>query len=350
MSLTAPWLLVPGVLVVAALAVAATTTARRRRAALAAAGVDAAAGRRGPQPGFWLSLAGIAVLTFAAAGPAASVPVSRAAGTVIVAVDVSNSMGATDVTPTRLDAAKKAAAAFVAAQPDSVDVGVVAFQDGALTTHQPSADHAAAEAAIDRLKVTGGTSLAEAILTSLSAITGRTVRLGADGSAPDIGYWSSATIVLFSDGEDGGTGANAGTGGSGSTSSGNGGGSDGGSGAGGGDAAGATEAAAGAAQAAGVHVETVGVGTTAGATVEVDGYRLNTALDEDTLKAIAQTTGGAYHPASQASELDGVASAIDLRRTTHHEDLPLAGAFTAFAVLLLAAGAVPTILRTGRVA
>ncbi|CUU57162.1 Ca-activated chloride channel family protein [Parafrankia irregularis] len=347
MSLTAPWLLVPGVLVVAALAVAATMTARRRRAALAAAGVDAAAGRRGPQLGIWLSLIGIAVLTFAAAGPAASVPVSRAAGTVIVAVDVSNSMGATDVTPTRLDAAKKAAAAFVAAQPDSVDVGVVAFQDGALTTHQPSADHAAAEAAIDRLKVTGGTSLAEAILTSLSAITGRTVRLGADGSAPDLGYWSSATIVLFSDGEDGGAGANAGTSGSGGST---GGGGAGGGDAGGGDAAGATEAAAGAAQAAGVHVETVGVGTTAGATVEVDGYRLHTALDEDTLKAIAQTTGGSYHPASQASELDGVASAIDLRRTTQHEDLPLAGAFTAFAVLLLAAGAVPTILRTGRVA
>ncbi|ONH60071.1 VWA domain-containing protein [Frankia sp. CcI49] len=344
MSLTAPWLLVPGVLVVAALAVAATMTARRRRTALAAAGVDVAAGRRGPQLGIWLSLAGIAVLTFAAAGPAASVPVSRAAGTVIVAVDVSNSMGATDVTPTRLDAAKKAAAAFVAAQPDSVDVGVVAFQDGALTTHQPSADHAAAEEAIDRLKVTGGTSLAEAILTSLSAITGRTVRLGADGSAPDLGYWSSATIVLFSDGEDGGTGANTGTGGSGGSSSG------GSTGGGGADAAGATEAAAEAAQAAGVHVETVGVGTTAGATVEVDGYRLHTALDEDTLKAIAQTTGGSYHPASQASELDGVASAIDLRRTTQHEDLPLAGAFTAFAVLLLAAGAVPTILRTGRVA
>ncbi|ONH24974.1 VWA domain-containing protein [Pseudofrankia asymbiotica] len=317
MSLAVPWLLVLGGLVVAALAVATVKASRRRRAALAAAGVATAAGRRAPQLGLWLSLAGIAVLSVAAAGPAASVPVSRAAGTVIVAMDVSNSMSATDVEPTRLDAAKKAATAFVDAQPGSVNVGVVAFQNGGITTHLPSAEHGEAEAAIDRLSVTGGTSLADALLTSLSAITGRTVRLGRDGTVPDIGYWSSATIVLFSDGEDRGD-------------------------------ADATEAAASAAEAAGVHVETVGVGTADGGVVTVDGYRLHTALDEDTLKAIAQTTGGTYHPASDAPQLDGVASTIDLRLTTHNEDLPLAGAFTAFAVLLLAAGGVLTVTRTGR--
>ncbi|WP_018636484.1 VWA domain-containing protein [Parafrankia elaeagni] len=345
MTLSTPWLLVVGVAVVAALAVAVTRASRRRRAALAAAGVDASpgvnasSGRRRPQAGVWFSLAGIAVLAVAAAGPAASVPVSRAAGTVIVAIDVSNSMGATDLTPTRLDAAKRAAVEFVEAQPDSVDVGVVAFEDGALTTHQPSADHAAAAAAINRLSLAGGTSLSDAILTSLSAITGRTVRPGPDGTVPDLGYWSSATIVLFSDGEDSGNGGTA--------SGGAGGG--GGTGGAAGPAGGTAEAAAIAAQAAGVHVETVGVGTAAGATVEVDGYQLHTALDEETLTGIARTTGGSYHPAEQASELDGVASAIDLRLTTHNEDLPLAGAFTAFALLLLAAGGVLTILRTGRV-
>ncbi|WP_026239539.1 VWA domain-containing protein [Parafrankia discariae] len=336
MSLAAVWPLVLGLLVVAALAVATTRLSRRRRAALAAAGVAAGAGgragRRLPPAGVWLSLAGIAVLALAAAGPAASVPVSRAAGTVIVAMDVSNSMNATDVAPTRLGAAKRAAREFVDGLPASVDAGVVAFQNGALTTHQPSADHAAAVAAIDRLSVTGGTSLADAILTSLSAITGRTVRPGPDGTVPDLGYWSSATIVLFSDGEDSGNVEGGSGGGTGTE--------------GGGDA---VEAAAQAAAAAGVHVETVGVGTAAGATVEVDGYRLHTALDQDTLTALAQTTGGSYHPASRAPELDGVASAIDLRLTTHNEDLPLAGAFIAFAVLLLAAGGVLTILRTGRV-
>jgi Ca-activated chloride channel family protein len=243
--------------------------------------------------------------------------VARAAGTVIVAMDVSNSMAAADVAPTRLAAAKTAAGSFIDAQPDSVDIGVVAFQNGALTTYRPSADRAAAKTAVDRLNVAGGTSLANALLTSLSAITGKKVVIGKDGTVPDIGFWNSATIVLFSDGEDHGSDE-------------------------------ATAVAAEAAEKAGVHVETVGVGTTAGATVTVDKFRIHTALDEDTLSAIAKTTGGSYHPASDATELNGIASTIDLRLTTHREDLPLAGAVTGFAVLLLVAGAVLTVLRTGR--
>jgi Ca-activated chloride channel family protein len=315
MSLASPWWLAAGALVVAALVAASVLADRRRAAALAAAGV-ASAGRPGP-PGRWLSLAGLAVIAVAAAGPAASVPVTRSAGTVIVALDVSNSMAATDVAPTRLAAAQQAAKAFVDAQPDSVDIGVVAFENGALTTNRPSADHEAAKAAVDRLKVSGGTSLAAAVLTSLSAITGGKVAVGRDGTVPDLGYWPSATIVVFSDGEDRGRRD-------------------------------AVEAAATAAQGAGVHVQTVGVGTAAGTTVEVDGYRVRTALDEQTLTALARTTGGSYHPAADAAELDRIAATIDLRLTTEPEDLPLAGAFTALAVLLLAAGGVRTVLRTGR--
>jgi Ca-activated chloride channel homolog len=316
-SLASPWWLVLGVIVVTALAFGARVATRRRQAALAAAGLDGMTGRRRLQLGLWLTLIGLAVLAVAAAGPAASLPVPRAAGTVIVTVDVSNSMSATDVTPTRLVAAKKAATAFVDAQPGSVDIGVVAFENGGLTTDHPGADHAAAQAAIARLTPTGGTSLADAILTSLSAITGKTVSLSRDGTVPDIGYWGSATIVMFSDGEDQGSPA-------------------------------ATEAAANAAEAAGVHIETVGVGTTGGATVNVDGYRVHSALDQDTLTAIAQTTGGAYHPAARSAELNGIASSIDLRLTTHDENVPLAGAFIGLAVLLLAAGAVLTVLRSGR--
>jgi Ca-activated chloride channel family protein len=314
MRFTSVWALVLGVLVVAALAAAAVVLSRRRAATLAAAGLPA--GRR-TTTGLWLSIGGLAVLAVAVAGPAASVPVTRAAGTVIVAMDVSNSMAATDVAPTRLAAAKQAASAFIDAQPDSVDVGVVAFQNGGLTTDRPSTDHAAARTAVDRLTVAGGTSLANAILTSLSAITGKKVTIGRDGTVPDLGYWGSATIVLFSDGEDKASDD-------------------------------ATAAAAGAAQKAGVHVETVGVGTTAGGTVTVDGFRIHTALDEDTLTAVAKTSGGSYHPASDAAELNGIASGIDLRLTTHNEDLPLAGAFTTVALLLLAAGAILTVLRTGR--
>jgi Ca-activated chloride channel homolog len=314
MSLSSPLWLALGLLVVAGVAAGAVAASRRRAAALSAAGLPAS---RRPAPGLWLSLGGLAVLAVAVAGPAASLPVSRAAGTVILAMDVSNSMAATDVTPTRLAAAKQAAGAFIDAQPDSVDVGVVAFQNGALTTYRPSPDRAAARAAVDRLAVAGGTSLSNALLTSLSAITGKKVAIGRDGSVPDLGYWGSATIVLFSDGEDRGRSE-------------------------------ATQAAADAAQKAGVHVETVGVGTPGGATVTVDGYRVRTVLDTDTLQLIARTTGGSYHAAPDAGRLDGIAAGIDLRLTTKREDVPLAGAVTGLAVLLLAAGAGLTVLRTGR--
>ncbi|MGH3214184.1 MAG: vWA domain-containing protein, partial [Trebonia sp.] len=278
---------------------------------------------RGRTAGVWCTIAGVAVLAVAVAGPAASVPVSHASGTVILAMDVSGSMAATDVPPDRLDAAKQAAVSFINAQPPTVDIGVVAFQQGGLESALPTADHTTATAAVRRLAPGGGTSLGDAILASLSAITHRTVGLGRNGSVPAIGYWPSATIVLFSDGQDEGV------------------------------AAGGTDttavAAAAVAQKAGVHIDTVGVGTAAGTTVDVDGYHLFTALDEATLKSISQATGGAYHPASDASQLNGIASSINLRLTVTNQPLPLAGAFIALALALLVAGAVLTVTRTGRV-
>ncbi|WP_406674052.1 VWA domain-containing protein [Nonomuraea sp. N2-4H] len=319
MTLSSPLLLVAGLLVTAALAWAAVVSARRRRAALAAAGVVLSGGRRtsfGAGLGTGLTIAGVAVLAIATAGPTAMVPVPRTAGTVILAIDVSNSMGADDVAPNRLAAAQRAARAFVEAQPDSVDIGVVAFERGALTTARPDPDHAKALKAIDRLKISGGTSLGAAIAVSLTAISGKQVTIGKDGDIPDIGYWPSATIVLFSDGQNQGR-----------------------------DLDKATEIA----QTAGVQVHTVGVGTTAGATVKVDGYHLQTSLDEETLTQIARATGGEYHPASDAARLDGIADSIDLRLTVSDEPLPLAGGLIWLAIALLTAGAALTVLRSGRV-
>ena len=330
MSLADPALLALGLVVAAALALAAIAVARRRAAALAAAGVapggSGRSRRRGRLGGMWFTIAGVAILAIAVGGPAASVPVSHAAGTVILAMDVSGSMSATDVAPSRLAAAKQAALSFIDAQPDSVDIGVVAFQQGGLEVALPTADHTIASAAVRRLAAGGGTSLGDAIIASLSAITRKTVTIAPGGGAPYIGYWPSATIVLFSDGQDEPSSANAGTG----TDPG-------------------ADAAAAVAEKAGVHIDTVGVGTIAGTTVDVDGYHLYTALDVSTLTAISQATGGAYHPASDASELDGIASSINLRLTVTHQPLPLAGAFIVAALALLAAGAVLTVVRTGRV-
>jgi Ca-activated chloride channel family protein len=333
-SLANPVLLAAGLLVAAGLAWAAITTARRRAAALATAGVGAEGLKHTRPAGVWCTIAGVAVLAVAVSGPSASVPVSHASGTVILAMDVSGSMAATDVSPSRLAAAKKVALSFINAQPGTVDIGVIAFQQGGLEAALPTADHTKTTAAVQKLTTGGGTSLGDAILAALSAITRRTVAIGRDGSAPGIGYWPSATIVLFSDGQDGAGGPGSGT-------------SDGTGTAGGSD----TEAAAAAAVAekAGVHIDTVGVGTTAGTTVDVEGYHLFTALDPATLTSISQATGGTYHPAQDASELDGIASSINLRLTVTHEPLPLAGALIALALALLAAGAVLTVTRTGRV-
>jgi Ca-activated chloride channel family protein len=327
-----PVLLAVGLVVAAALACAAVAVARRRARALASAGVATAGGRRARLAGVWFTIAGIAVLAIATAGPAVTVPVSHASGTVIIAMDVSGSMAATDVPPSRLGAAKNAAQAFINAQPPSVNIGVIAFEQGGLEAAVPSADHATALAAIGRLSAGGGTSLGSAILAALSAITGKAVSLGPNGSAPRIGFWPSATIVLFSDGQDGGDSGASGSGG--------------GTGA---NASTDTSAATAVAAQAGVHIDTVGVGTAAGTTVDVEGYHLFTGLDEATLKSIAQTTGGTYHPASNAGELNGIASSINLRLTVTNQPLPLAGAFIALALALLVAGAVLTVARTGRV-
>jgi len=316
MSVSVPALLIVGLLISGALAWAALAASRRRRAQLTAAGFPAAG--RARQRGIWFTIAGLAVVSVAVAGPSATVPVTRSAGTVILAMDVSGSMAAPDVAPDRLAAAQRAALSFIKAQPDSVDIGVVAFEQGGLTTAVPSADHAVAASAVSRLAVTGGTSLGSAIIAALTAITHKSFPLNPAGTAPDIGYWPSATIVMFSDGQDQGQGVNA-------------------------------SVAAAVAEKAGVHVDTVGVGTPAGTTIDVDGYHLFTALDEDALRQIAQSTGGTYHPASTVSQLNGVAATIDLRLTVTHERLPLAGALIAVAIALLAAGALLTIAGSGRV-
>jgi Ca-activated chloride channel family protein len=292
---------------------------RQRASTLAAAGLSApgrAGWRRHVPPA--LFLVALTLLLFGVARPQATVPVPRAAGTVILAFDVSNSMGAKDIAPTRLAAAQSAAISFVEAQPDTVDIGVVAFGQGALTTQLPTDDHPGTIAAIKRLRVAGGTSLGQAILGSLTAITGKTVGLPGDSEPPpDLGYWGSATIVMLSDGED----------------------------TGGPDAVAAAELAAN----AGVHIETIGVGTVEGTTIEVDGYQVATALNEDLLTQVAETTSGSYHRAEDAESLGAIYKSLDLRITTHDEALELTAGVIGLAILLLMAGGFLMINWFGRI-
>ncbi|BCB90240.1 VWA domain-containing protein [Phytohabitans suffuscus] len=323
MSFQHPLLLAVAVAVGAGLFVAYHLLQRRRAAALAAAGLRPAR----PRGGRWrrhlpplLMLAALVLLFLGTARPQATVPVPRASGTVILAFDVSNSMGAKDIAPTRLGAAQAAAAAFVREQPDTVDIGVVAFGQGALTTQLPGNDHDSTVAAINRLTVAGGTSLGQAILASLSAIVGQPVSLpdpDAGEPPPDLGFWRSATIVLLSDGED----------------------------TGGPDAVAAAELAA----AAGVHIETVGVGTVEGATIEVEGFQLATALNEELLTEVARTTAGSYHRAQDARSLNDVYGSLDLRITTEDKLVELTGAAVGIALLLLTIGGLLMITWFGRI-
>jgi Ca-activated chloride channel family protein len=323
MSFKYPVVLVVAVAAGLALAAGYRWLYRRRAGALAAAGLTAAAparaGLRRHLPPV-LFLTALTLLLLAVARPQATVPVPRAAGTVILAFDVSNSMAAKDIAPSRLAAAQAAAIAFVKAQPDTVDIGVVAFGQGALTTQLPTDDHAGTIAAINRLTVAGGTSLGQAILGSLTAITGKPVSIvdpAANTPSADLGYHGSATIVLLSDGED----------------------------TGGPDAV----AAAGLAATAGIHIETIGVGTVDGTVIEVDGYQVATALNEDLLTEIAQTTTGSYHRAEDAEALGAAYRTLDLRITVQKKLVELTGAVVGIAVLLLTIGGLLMIHWFGRI-
>jgi Ca-activated chloride channel family protein len=322
MSFKYPSLVVVAVVVTLALLAGYRWLQRRRAGALAAAGLSTAGPRRtGARRHLppLLFLTALALLLLAVARPQATVPVPRASGTVILAFDVSNSMAAKDIPPTRLAAAKSAAIGFVEAQPDSVDIGVLAFDQGALATQLPTDDHQAAIAAINRLTVAGGTSLGQAILAALSAIIGKTINLPEPGAGPptDLGYWRSATIVVLSDGED----------------------------TGGPDPIAAAELAA----TAGVHIETIGVGTVGGATIEVDGYQMATALNEKLLTQVAEAAGGSYHRAQDARELSAIYKSLDLRITTQDKLVELTGAAVVIAVLLLTIGGFLMINWFGRI-
>ena len=257
------------------------------------------------------------MLAVAVAGPAASLPVPRAAGTVILAMDVSNSMGATDVAPTRLAAAQKGGRVVRRGQPAASTSASSPSRTARSPPTSPARDHAEAQAAIERLRISGGTSLGAAILTSLSAITGKRSRSeGRHGAG--IGYWGSATIVLFSDGEDQGTGQRH-------------------------------DRGHRRAEKAGVHIETVGVGTAAGD--HGRRRRLPAAHRAGRRRADCRSPDHPRHlpPGPDASELDGIASTINLRLTVTSQHCRSPAPSLRSPCVLAAAGTVLTVLRTGRV-
>jgi Ca-activated chloride channel homolog len=326
MSLGSPWMLL--LLAVVPLLVLAYVEALRRRgrraARLASEGlVPTTAGRRPRRRHipFALFAAGIALIVFGLARPTVDLPVPERQGTVILAFDVSNSMRAKDLEPSRIEAAKVAARAFVEKQPRTIKIGVVAFGDSAVTVLKPSSVKEDVLAAINRLSVSGGTSLGQGLFTSLSTIAGKPLKidesaLGSDAGKVDIGFFGSSAIVLLSDGEN--------------------------------TARPDPLALADVASTAGVRVHAIGVGTEQGTVVQVDGFSVATALDAGMLKQIADKTDGTYDQASDAAALTGIYKSIDLEFKTVKKPREVTALFSAAGGLLLVLGSALSIVWLGR--
>jgi len=326
MTFTWPWMLVT-LAAVPALAVGYRRMLRgqdERRADLAALGLVTPTPTRPDTARHVVPVLVGAALTLtllALARPVASVAEPRREGTVILAFDVSTSMAAKDEEPTRLDYAKAAARSFVDKQPSSIRMGVVAFGGSALVLQQPTRDKNEALSAINRLAPQGDTDIGRGILASLGAIAGKvtTAAGGTEGGNPEtpIGYYGGTAIVLLTDGENT-------------------------------DGPDPLELAD-LASAAGVRIYPVGLGSTSGSVVEVDGFSIATALDEDTLKQIARTTGGTYYPAADPATLAQVYDSLELTWTSRMVPREVTSLVAALATLLLLAGAGLSVVRSGRV-
>ncbi|MEJ3744227.1 VWA domain-containing protein [Actinomycetes bacterium KLBMP 9797] len=217
-----------------------------------------------------LFLAMMALLIVGFARPTDEVRVPRERATVIVAVDVSRSMLATDVEPDRLSAAQGAAREFVDGLPEQFNVGLVAFAGSASVAVAPTTDREALDAAIERLNETNmaqqGTAIGEAVLTALETI--QTVDAEAAEEPPP------ARVVVLSDG------ANT--------------------------AGRDPEQAAAEASTAGVPVDSIAFGTSSGVVSGGAGQQMSVPVDGQTLEAVAQQTGGTYHEAGSGDELRAV--------------------------------------------
>jgi Ca-activated chloride channel family protein len=269
-------------------------------------------------------LLALAVMIAAIARPAAVITLPSQHETVILALDVSGSMRAHDVEPNRLAAAQAAARSFVAEQPRSTRIGVVAFAGSAALVQPPTSNRHDVLAAIDQLQLQHATAVGSGILVSLKAIfpqaefdlpprrspVAMRERAHADPNFKPVppGSFTSAAIILLTDGQTT-TGPDP------------------------------VEAARLAAE-RGVRVFTVGVGTDNGQILTGEGWSMRVRLDEDALKAIADLTRGEYFYAGNATDLKKVYQSLHSKLVMEKKETEITALFSAVAAasVLLAAG------------
>jgi Ca-activated chloride channel family protein len=259
---------------------------------------------------FALLLIGLTVLSVGVARPSTAVRVPRDRATVMMAIDVSLSMEATDVLPSRIEAAQTAAKKFVDVIPGRINLGMVSFGGNASVVVPPTLDRDAVKKAIDNLDLQESTAIGEAVFTSLDAINVFSQATTAKGDKPP-----PARIVLMSDGAN-----NKGRK--------------------------VTDAAAAAKKVA-VQVSTIAFGTDNG-TVTYGGETIPVPADKATLSLLAQDTGGSFHTAHSVQELESVYADIgsQIGYTTQHRDI--SWRFLAVGLLFVLAAAGTSMLWAGR--
>jgi Ca-activated chloride channel homolog len=283
-----------------------------------------------------LMLLALTTLLLATARPRAVVTLPLQQETIILAMDVSGSMRATDVQPNRLVAAQEAAKAFLNDLPRSVRVGVVSFAGTAAVVQPPTQNREDIVAAIDRFQLQRGTAIGSGIVLSLatifpdagidlSQITGqRSMPLGPGDKPPKEftpvppGSFSSAAIVLLTDGQRT-TGPDP------------------------------LDAAKMAAD-RGIKVYSVGIGTKEGETIGFEGWSMRVRLDEETLKNVANLTRAEYFYAGNADDLKKVYKSLSSRLVVEKKETEITALFAAAAAVLVLLSAALSVWWFGRVA
>ena len=262
-----------------------------------------------------LFLIGLTAMLVAMARPNAVVRLPSTESIVILAFDVSGSMSAQDMQPTRMEAAKVAAREFVERQPNSVQIGVVAFSDGGISVLSPTKDQEAILAAIDRLAPQRGTSLGSGILSSLNAIA---QSRGEDPETSDsltpvptptplpYGTYIPAAIVMLTDGEN-------------TTNP---------------DPIEAAMTAAG----RGVRVYAIGVGSPEGTTLTVNDFTVFTQLNEPMLQQIASLTDGTYFNAQSEDDLREIYQNLTVQVVIKPEKTEITSIFSGISILFMLIG------------
>ena len=289
-----------------------------------------------------LFLLALLAMIVAIARPQAVVTLPSQHEVVMLAIDVSGSMRATDVEPNRLVAAQAAAKTFVEEQPRSTRIGVVAFAATALVVQHPTQNREDILAAIDRLQLQRGTAVGSGIIVSLAAIfpnAGITLDSVGDNAkkaalkgysiedpkkaakepfkpvAP--GSHTSAAIILLTDGQRT-TGPDP------------------------------IEAARLAAD-RGIRIFTVGIGTPDGEIMGFEGWRMRVRLDEETLKSVSSMTHGQYFYAGNAADLKKVYRTLNSRFVLEKKETEVSALFSALAALLAVTAATLSMLWFNRI-